>query len=404
MGCRCGAVADVLFWRGSQESYQTREGSEDLRLSTTAPNRIGLTQAPIGAKYLRDAAPAGVPFLMAQNALIRYSFDMKVVIATPFYPPERGVLGVYAAGLAGAFEKRGDTVVVVPFADTRHLPPGLRHLAYFSRILTAAPGASFVLGLDTWSVGLPALLAAKIRRVPYVVRIGGDFLWESYIERTHSTVRLSEFYTQPRAYSLKEHFIFHATRWLLRRANVVFFNTKFQKRIWEDAYGFPSGKSHVLENYYPPVTMYPAEARVFVSGNRSSLYKNVERLDLAFEQVRRKYPAATLDTRLLLHDEHLARNKNAYAVIVPSISEVSSNNVIDGVSCGKPFVMTDDTGTSERLQDCGIFVDTRSEEKLGEAIESLLDQTTYDRLAQNIRNFSFTHSWDEIVTEIREKL
>ena len=329
---------------------------------------------------------------------------MRVVIAAPFVSPERGVLAVYTEGLSKAFEKRGDSVAVVPFGDTRHLPPIIRHIAYFSRILTAAPAASFVLALDTWSTGLPALLAAKIRRVPFVVRIGGDYLWESYIERTHGQVRLSEFYARPRSYSLKEHFIFFATRWLLRSADVVFFNTKFQKKIWEDAYGFPNSKSHLLENFYPPVVMREARDKVFVSGNRARLYKNSETLERAFKRVRAMYPAATLDTSLLPHDQHLARNRDAYAVIVPSISEVGSNNVIDGISNGKPFVVTDDTGTSERLRECGIFVDTRDEQKLAEVIESLLDLNVYGRLVKNISEFSFTHSWDEIAAEIVQKL
>ncbi len=329
---------------------------------------------------------------------------MKVVIATPFSPPERGVLAVYTKGLTDAFEKRGDTVTVVPFGDTKHLPPILRHIAYFSRMLTIAPGATFVLALDTWSVGLPALIAAKIRRVPFVVRVGGDFLWESYIERTNSQVRLSEFYARPRSYSLKEHFIFFATRWLLRGADVIFFNTKFQKKIWEDAYGFPNSKSYLLENFYPPVVMHEAIGTVFVSGNRERVYKNNDTLERAFKRVRAKYPAATLDTSLLSHDQHLARNRNAYAVVVPSISEVGSNNVIDGIANGKPFVITDDTGTSERLGGCGIFVDTRDEKKLAEAIESLLDSSVYERLRENIRAFSFTHSWDEIAAEIVQRL
>ena len=157
---------------------------------------------------------------MASRFTLGYSFIMRVVIATPFVSPEPGVLAVYAAGIAGAFEKRGDTVTVLPFGDTRLLPPLIRHLAYFFRIVTMTPGTTFVLALDTWSVGIPALCAAKIRGVPFIVRIGGDYLWETYIERTNSEVRLSEFYARPRSYSLWEHVIFHATRWLLRGAKV----------------------------------------------------------------------------------------------------------------------------------------------------------------------------------------
>lgn len=341
---------------------------------------------------------------MASCFTLRYSFPMNVVIATPFYPPERGVLATYAEGLAGAFEKRGDHVVLVPFGDTKRLPPGVRHLAYFSRLLMMAPGASFVLALDTWSVGIPALLAAKIRHVPFVVRIGGDYLWESYTERTKENVLFSEFYTQRRSFSLKERLIFFASRFLLRNADVVFFNTKFQKKIWEDAYGFPTKKSHVLENFYPEKVMHAATGKVFVSAGRDRFFKNFATLERAFAKVRMRNPGIELDTRSLPHDEHLARLNAAYAVIIPAISEVGSNTVIDGVTRGKPFIMTNDTGTKERLLDCGFFTDTRSEEQLAAAIESLLDSAIYERLVGTIRAFDFTHSWDEIVEEIRKRV
>lgn len=327
---------------------------------------------------------------------------MNVVIATPFFPPERGVLGVYAEGIAEALRRRGDTVVVVQLGSAKKLPPLLRQLVYLFRVCAAARSATFVLALDTWSVGIPALLAAKLSRVPFLVRIGGDHLWETYVDRTHETVRLSEFYSQPRRLSLKERMIWRATRWLVRTADILFFNTTFQKKIWEDAYDFPHAKARVLENFFPPVTLISAKGMVFASGNRDRFYKNFAVLESAFARVQANHPEISLDTRLLSHAEHHARTRDAYAVIVPSISEVGSNNVIDGVAVGKPFIITDDTGTRERLADCGLFVDARDEEKVVAAIESLLDPAIYQKLTENIRAFSFTHSWDDIAREISD--
>ena len=62
--------------------------------------------------------------------------------------------------------------------------------------------------------------------------------------------------------------------------------------------------------------------------------------------------------------------------------------------------MTSDTGTSERLSDCGIFIDTRSEAALQAAIEKTLTERSNEKLSARITAFSFTHSWDEIAQKI----
>jgi len=322
---------------------------------------------------------------------------MRILIASPFYPPQPGVLATYAAGLEGAFRKLGhDVETVVPKAS---LPPGVRHVEYFFRMLIKLGGATFVLSLDTWSAGVPAFFAARMRRVPFVMRIGGDFLWEQYLERTHEELRLSEFYAAPRRYSLREKLIHMLTRRLLTGAHAVMFNTRFQKEIWESAYRIP--RALVLENFYPEKkTASSPSNHVFVSAHRGAWYKNTARLEAAFARVKAQHPNIVLDTREVPHSEQLNRLAASYAVIIPSISEVGSNLAIEAVSVGRPFIMTEDTGTKERLAGCGLFVDTRSEKAMAEKIESLLDPAVSTRLHQEISAFSFTRSWEDIAKEI----
>lgn len=325
---------------------------------------------------------------------------MRVVIATPFYPPERGVLAVYAAGIKGALPKQGHTVTVVSFGFLKYLPTGLRHGAYWLKVLFPIMRADHVLILDTWSVGVPAGLAARICRKPYSIRIGGDALWEAYIERTRKSIRLSDFYTAPRALSLKEKFMRRLMQSLVKHAHAVFFNTVFQKNIWERAYSLPKN-THVVENFFPPKQEgTPPRGHVFVAANRPTAYKNQDMLERVCARVREQYPDVVLDTRILSHEEHLQRLRDAYATIIPSVSEVGSNIAIESVSRGKPFIMTEDTGTHERLSGCGIFIDTRSEQALQGAIESLLDKTTYASYQERIRTFSFVRSWDDVVADI----
>ncbi len=332
---------------------------------------------------------------------VRYSFSMKVVMASPFYPPESGILATYAHGLEGAFRRKGYDVRVVSFGSLHRLPGGLRHLVYFFKLLFAARAADLVLSLDTWSVGVPAYGASLLLRKKLMFRIGGDFLWEHYVERTHERVLLSELYEEERRYSLKERLIFFFTKRMLAFARTSFFNTHFQKEIWERAYELPKAKSAILENYYPEkeVSAAPRE-HVFVSAHRGTWYKNAGMLEKAFKNVHERNRDIVLDTERLPHAQQLERLSKAYAVIIPSISEVGSNTAIEAVSRGRPFIITADTGTGERLDECGLFVDTRSEKALEHALEEILNPVTYHALLEGIRRFNFTHTWDEMAEEI----
>ncbi len=325
---------------------------------------------------------------------------MKIVIATPFYPPEGGVLAVYAEGIEGALRGQGHTVTIVSLGFLKHLPPGIRHFAYWFKVLFPVMRVNHVLLLDTWSVGVPAYLAASICRKPFSVRIGGDAVWEAYVERTGESIRLSDFYRDARTFSLKEKIMRRLTQSLVQHARAVFFNTAFQKHIWSGVYPLPEN-THVLENFFPPKHNVSASTeRIFVAANRTTAYKNQALLERAFARVRIKYQDAVLDTRVLSHDEHLLRLNTVYATIIPSISEVGSNIAIESVSRGKPFIMTEDTGTSERLSGCGLFIDTRSEEALARAIESMLQEEMYEGLRTRIQAFSFTRSWETIARDM----
>ncbi len=322
---------------------------------------------------------------------------MRIVIATPFYPPQTGVLADYAAGIERGLKRAGHTVTIVSF--NRALPPGIRHIHFFLQSFVAMCDADAALALDTWSVGFPAFLAARIARVPFAVRIGGDFLWETYLERTKESIRLSDFYTAPRGLSLKEHLIKAGTSHMLKSAHVLF-TTHFQEKIWKEAYTIPSKNIAHVENYIPPVKLCEGSGKVIVSAGRSIGLKKHAHLARIITRLQAKHPTLTLDTRFLSRTEHLKRLESSYAVVVPSVSEVCSNTAIDALSHGKPFIMTDDTGTSERFGECGIFVDTRSEEALAQSIESLLDEGAYQQCRERIKSFSFTHSWDDIAREI----
>jgi len=325
---------------------------------------------------------------------------MKIVLAAPLYPPEIGGPASYAKALNEGLSARGHTTILVKFSDVRQYPNGVRHLLYFWKVFSALRGADVVMGFDTWSSGMPAMLAAKLCGKKMLVRIGGDFLWEAYVQRTHKLVRFSEFYNEKANFSLKELVTFMGTRWLTRHMDLMVFNTAWQKDLWEIMYGFNPQKAMVIENEYPATRqLSPAKGHVFVAAARANFLKNTESVEAAFRDLKHLFPDIELDARLVPPDEHRARIRDSYAIVIPSLSEMSPNTAIDALTYGKPFIMTSDTGARERLANAGIFINTLDAGALRQAMKTLLDPIEYERACARVQAFTFSHSWGEVVQE-----
>lgn len=326
---------------------------------------------------------------------------MKILIATPLYPPQVGGPAKYAKALQSEFSKEGHEVMVVSFSEVRHLPPLVRHSAYFLKIVRAIRNTAFILTLDTWSVGLPALVAAKLWGVPLIARVGGDFLWESYVEDTGKLLPFSHFYRQMPRLPVKQTILYYGTRFFAQGAAKLLFNSQWQKDAWQKTYDISPSKTGILENEYGGSEgVHKAEGRVFIAAGRNIKLKNMPRLEEAFAAVQRNHPDIVLDTRVLPPQEHRERLARAYAIVVPSISEMNPNTIWEGISLGKPFICTNDTGARERLEGLGMFIDTQSREELERSLERMLDAKVYKGYIERIRAFPYTHSWSQIAAEI----
>lgn len=121
-----------------------------------------------------------------------------ICVATPLYPPEIGGPATHIRfleqNLGSDFDLR-----VVKFSDVAGYPKGIKHIVYLLKILARGLGADIVYALDPVSVGFPALLASKILRKKFVLRVGGDYAWEQGVQRFGVTETLDEFVanTQP---------------------------------------------------------------------------------------------------------------------------------------------------------------------------------------------------------------
>ncbi len=326
---------------------------------------------------------------------------LKILITTGIFPPKIGGPAQYAKHLKKAFVRAGHSAKVRTFGLEDYLPTGVRHLYFLLKIIPAAIWSDTVFILDTFSVGLPTIFLCKILGKKGIIRTGGDFLWEQYVERTKKKVLLRNFYqSEISNFSRKEKIIFKLTKWTLRNASKIIFSTDWQRDIFVKAYGLKETDTCVVENYYgPKESDKDFDSKEFIGSGRNLVWKNFDILRNVFEKVRDKDKEATLFMEQLPYEQFMKKMSEAYAVILVSLGDISPNMILAAIRLNRPFVCTKEIGIYDRVKDAGIFVNPLDQDEIERAVLDLLTTEGYVRAKEKVRSFSFIHTWDEIAHE-----
>lgn len=329
---------------------------------------------------------------------------MRIVIATPLSPPDAGGPSYYSQALKEAFGALGHTVTLVSFRDVRQYPTGIRHIAYAYKLFKAFDLSDVCFALDTWSVALPAVLVGKLVRKPVILRTGGDFLWESYVARTHEPVVLREFYDMPRSLTRKEKLVFQVTKHgIFPLATRIVFNTSWQRDIVMQAYNVPNKKTGVIENYYGPkkeVQETEPIKKIFLWIGRDIFLKNTSMLEQAFKKAKEKHPDIELQLlRNIPQDIAFGALKRCWAFVLPSLSEVSPNVVLEALQFCRPCIVTKEMGLKDRLGDAVLYVDPKNQNDLVQKICMLADSNTHEVYARRASEFAYVHTYEDVAKE-----
>lgn len=323
-----------------------------------------------------------------------------ILIATGIYPPAIGGPSEYAKNLEDAWRLGGYNVTVKYFSFEYRLPTGLRHIYFLLKSLPSIYRADYILALDTFSVALPVAIGCLLLGKKFVIRTGGDFLWESYVERTGKKVLFRDFYNEIENFTKKESIIFKLTRWIVSRASKVVFSTNWQRDIWSKPYDIQSTKTVLIENYYGPhFNEVKFSSKIFIGATRPLVWKNLDILEESFQTPKVLGEKVTLVTKTSPRTEYLRKLQESYAVILVSLGDISPNMILDAIRANKPFIVTKEIGIYERIKDVALFVDPLDIKDIESKIIWLCNPLNYEAQKNKVANFSFTHSWEDIASE-----
>lgn len=328
---------------------------------------------------------------------------MKIVIASGAYPPMVGGSAHYTYNLEKTFQELGHSVSVLSFKLEHKLPIGIRHFWFFLRALFVFPLADFILILDTFSAGVPATAAANLLGKKSILRIGGDSLWEQYLERTGNELPLSEFYTKNPNLSYKEKVVKNRLNKILEKNTALIFNTFWQKDIFTKAYNLNRSQVFIVENVLKPKELQPpSKNKLFFTAARDIKLKNLSRLKAAFAKAQDKYPEIKLVAGQMPYEKMLDYIKSCYTVVLPSVSDISPDLIAKAVQYGKPFIVTKYTGLAEDILTLGLTINPLSEEDIQQKIELLCTEEKYQELVVKNKSYNKQRTWKDIAKEILE--
>lgn len=355
---------------------------------------------------------------------------MRIVLATPIYPPDIGGPAVYAQKLKEGLEKRGNAIKVVSYRGLARYPQPLRILFYFLNLFKNALNCDLIYIFNLTSCGLPAYWVSHILKKKFIVRIGGDFLWERAVESGRTKETLSEYYQSPKM--LKEKFWIWLMGKILNKADKIIFTSKFQRDIYLKTFRISEEKTAIIGNPFPRLNFQivadmPSNNYQLLYAGRLIKLKNLDFFIDVFnnvlgrrpdqnltlkiigegperENLKSKIRNLKLENRIFL-ENHLPQSElfkeiqKSYLCVLPSLSEITPNFALECIKLQKPILLTKEVSYYEILKDSLIFIDPKNENDwLGKIIQ-LLDGKNYLSYLEKIKKIPAERSWEDVVED-----
>lgn len=343
---------------------------------------------------------------------------MRILVATPLFPPEIGGPATYARMLEEHLPQQGFELEIVPFASARRWPKLIRHVVYFFTILKKAKDFDVIYALDPVSVGLPASYAARLKKKIFLLRVPGDYAWEQGQIRFGVKDTLDDFVENRKKYSIFVRFLHKIQSSVAKQAEEVIVPSAYMKEIVTTWGVHPARITPIYSALFPlPIEEDRASIRealgykgtVIVSAGRLVPWKGFMTLIELLPALREKMPDANLviigegPMRARLEARAQELGLSEYVRLVPrqpkhalgaalaaadvfvlnTAYEGLSHQLLEVMQIGTPVVTTNVGGNPELIKNTvtGILVEYDNKDELIAGIERA---ATHDSFRTNM--------------------
>jgi len=365
---------------------------------------------------------------------------MKILIATGVYPPDIGGPATYAEIVQKFFPARGHAIRVVTYGEitshesrtviSRKQSKCLRYVKYGLAVFRNSSWADIVLVLDTVSAGLPASIAATLKRRKIVLRVVGDYAWEQGMQRFGVEDLLDDFLSKKYKFSVE--LLRKIQLFVARRATKVIVPSLYLKSVVE-RWGV-EGSIEVIPNSVDisfTTTKEEARKKLHLEG---TILVSIGRLVpwKGFEMLTELVSSLSSNVRLVIVGdgpqrsalENLARGKRVHftgaltkeqifeyliaadVFLLNTAYEGFSHQILEAMSAGVPIVTTPNGGNREIVRDGenALLAPYNDFEKWKETLEGLLkDRSIQERLGDAGKQTATSYTTHAMV-EQTEKL
>ena len=373
---------------------------------------------------------------------------MKILFATPLFPPEIGGPATYTKEITEKL-KKDHKITILAYANnpvsiegielitiSKQKPLPCRLFKYFLEIRRLAKQVDIIHAQNAVASGLPAVLAGHSRKKPVVIRFVGDEAWERAYQEGITTKHLDDWLKSPDT-KLKIKIIMLIQRFVFRQVDRIMTPSAYLKKVLVEGYGINPDK--VIVNYNASKQpeeykdkMFPVEKKKhqILTTARMVSWKGIDGVIKAVDLVRKKNPdihlivagdgpelekLKSLAKKLNIDDnvtflgrvsknetESLRRESTIY--ILNSTYEGLPHTVLTCFGVGIPVIATNIPGTNEAAIDgkTAMLVPPDDPETLAVVIEKLMADTQQQKLlvANGQKLLSEKFSWKTHISNL----
>lgn len=347
--------------------------------------------------------------------------NFRIVMAIGTFPPDISGPATYAGAFAEAFVDHGYGVSILTYGEKRenarykiHTVSRkknllMRYWKYFWKLFIISSRADIVYSFDIMSTGLPCAIVKLFNpRLKLVTRLGGDYQWEQASQKDYTTDTLREYYNK-KDFNFWEKIVFAINNFVLSKSNIIIFNSQFLRDIYLNSRkNIHKDKTVIIKNIEPNINGVLDERkadgviRLLFAGrmikirnllNLIKAFSHIDRkkyskmifLDLIGSGEEKKFLEKYIKEKNLVQNIHLEdqieherlmhRIKSSDILILPTITEINSNFIAEGIIMRKVIVHTKESelGYLGIKDDHIFYIDPLDQNDIREKIEKAIE-------------------------------